>query len=185
MKVENLLSVSVFICFVLLIGAATVAYGGEYEHEVKAKKISFAWTVAGDTLAVKLSAPTKGWVGIGFNPSKKMKDANFVLGYVKKGEAKIIDEFGTANTKHSSDKKLGGTPDATLVGGKEEAGVTVIEFTIPLNSADKYDSPVDVNGETVVLLAYGSDRDSFKTKHKYRTVLKVNLSSGSSEPLKK
>ncbi|MBW1636021.1 MAG: DOMON domain-containing protein [Deltaproteobacteria bacterium] len=185
MKASKLLNLSVIICLVLLTGAATGVYGGEYEHEVKAKKISFSWTVAGDTLAVKISAPTKGWVGVGFNPSKKMKDANFILGYVKKGEAKIIDEFGSANTKHSSDKKLGGTPDATLVGGKEEGGVTVIEFTIPLNSADKYDSSVDVNGETVVLLAYGPDRDSFKTKHKYRTALKINLGSGSSEPLKK
>jgi hypothetical protein len=160
-------------------------YGGEYEHQVKAKKMSFSWKVTGDILAVKISAPTRGWVGIGFNPSKKMKDANFILGYVKKGEAKIIDEFGTATTKHSSDKKLGGTPDVTLAGGKEEGGVTTIEFTLPLNSTDTYDSSLDVNGETLVLLAYGPDRDSFKTKHKYRVALKVNLASGKSEPLKK
>jgi len=113
-----------------------------------------------------------------------MKDANFVLGYVKNGKAKIKDEYGDKGTGHKSDKKLGGTVDAVLVGGTEEGGVTTIEFTLPLNSGDKYDGALDVNGDTVVLLAYGAGRDSFKSKHKYRVSYKVNLGSGTAEKLK-
>jgi hypothetical protein len=184
MKTGRILSLVAAICVVLMTAVSGV-YGAEYDHEVKAKKMSFGWKVVGDTLAVKMSAQTEGWVGIGFNPSKKMKDANFVLGYVKKGEAKIIDEFGNGPTKHTSDKKLGGTVDATLVGGTEEGGTTTIEFIMPLNSGDKNDPVIDINGDTVVLLAYGPSRDSFKTKHKYRTTLKVNLSTGASEAVKK
>ena len=166
----------------MLYGAATSVCAADYAHEVKDKNIGFAWTVDGDKLAVKLWAETEGWVGIGFNPSKEMKDANFILGYVKKGEAKIIDEFGDTNTSHKEDDKLGGTSDATLIGGTEEGGVTTIEFTMPLNSGDKNDSAIDVNGDTVVLLAYGAGRDSFKSKHKYRTAPQVNLSTGASGP---
>ncbi len=184
MKTRKIISLVAVICVVLM-AAVSGVFGAEYDHEVKVKKMSFGWKIAGDTLAVKMSAETEGWVGIGFNPSKKMKDANFVLGYVKKGEAKIIDEYGDSPTKHSSDKKLGGTTDATLVGGTEEGGITTIEFTMPLNSTDKYDPAIDINGDTVVLLAYGPGRDSFKTKHKYRTALKVNLSTGASEAVKK
>ncbi len=184
MKTRKIISLVAAICVVLMTAVSGV-YGAEYDHEAKAKKMSFSWKVVGDTLAVKMSAETEGWVGIGFNPSKKMKDANFVLGYVKKGEAKIIDEFGNGPTKHSSDKKLGGTVDAALVGGTEEGGITTIEFTMPLKSTDKYDPVIDVNGDTIVLLAYGPSRDSFKTKHKYRTALKVNLNTGASEAVKK
>lgn len=162
--------------------AVTGANAADYAHEVKDKNIGFAWTVDGDKLAVKLWAETEGWVGIGFNPSEKMKDANYVLGYVKKGEAKIIDEFGDSNTSHKSDEKLGGSTDAALVGGTEEGGVTTIEFTMPLDSGDKNDTVIDPNGDTIVLLAYGAGRDSFKSKHKYRTTLKVNLSTGASAP---
>ena len=168
---------------VLSVTVASGAFAADYSNEVKAKKMSFSWKIDGDKLAVKMSAKTKGWVGIGFNPSDKMKDADFVLGYVKKGKAKIIDEFGVGVAKHSSDKKLGGTVDAVLVGGTEEGGITTIEFTIPLKSADKHDSVIDVKGDTVVLLAYGPDRDSFKTKHKYRETLKVNLTTGASESM--
>ena len=72
-----------------LIFFATVmnSQAAEYDHEVKDKKIDFAWKVDGDKLAVKLTAETEGWVGIGFNPINEMKGANFILGYVKNGEA--------------------------------------------------------------------------------------------------
>jgi hypothetical protein len=156
----------------------------EYQHELTDKDMTFAWAVDGDNLAVKISAETEGWVGIGFNPSDKMKDANFILGYVKKGEAKIVDHFGDKKQNHKSDKKLGGTEEATLVGGTEEGGVTTIEFTLPLASADKYDTKIDVNGETMVLLAYGAGRDSFRSKHRYRGSFKVNLATGAFEEAK-
>lgn len=168
----------------LLLWTVGNIWAADYDHEMKDKDISFAWKIDGDNLAVKISAKTEGWVGIGFNPSKEMKDANFVLGYVKKGEAKITDEFGTTESAHKSDKKIGGTDDATLIGGTEEGGVTTIEFTMPLQSADTNDTKIDVNGDTIVLLAYGAGRDSFNTKHKYRGAHTVNLSTGATEELK-
>lgn len=168
---------------VILCATVTSIQAAEYNHEVQDKKISFAWKVAGETLAVKLTAETEGWVGIGFNPESAMKGANFILGYVKDGEVKLDDDFGIDASAHRSDTKLGGTSDVTVVGGSETGGMTTIEFTIPLESSDKNDTKIDVNGDTTVLLAYGSGRDSFLAKHKYRTALKVNLSSGASEKM--
>lgn len=174
--------------FVIFLGALAITFGGNsfastYDHELKDKDMTFAWKVDGEKLAVKMSAKTEGWVGVGFNPSDKMKDANYILGYVKKGKAKIIDDFGTKKNAHKSDKKLGGTPDAELVTGTEESGVTTIEFVMPLKSEDKYDTSLVVDGDTIVLLAFGAGRDSFKSRHKYRSTFKVNLSTGSSEKL--
>lgn len=157
---------------------AISAQSADYDHEVKAKSASFAWKIDGDTLHVKMSAKTKGWVAVGFNPSKKMKDANYILGYIKDGEAKVVDHFGDKATGHSSDEKLGGSSDVTLVGGSEEGGVTTIEFSIPMNSTDKYDSVLSKDGDTVVLLAYGPDRDSFKPRHKGKATKTVNLGTG-------
>lgn len=169
-------------CLMILIGTWCTA--ADYSHEMSDKKMTFSWKVDGDNLAVKLSAATTGWVGIGFNPSKKMKDANYIIGYVKKGKAKIVDEFGDKEATHKSDKKLGGTVDAVLVGGTEEGGVTTLEFTVPLKSEDKYDTNIDVDKETVVLLAYGGGRDSFRAKHKFRGTYKVNLATGAFEKAK-
>jgi len=161
--------------------SVTAVIASAYDHEVTAKKMSFAWKIDGDTLHGKMSAKTKGWVAVGFNPSKKMKDANFIIAYVKGKKVSIADHFGNKATGHSADKKKGGTEDVMLVSGVEENGVTTIEFTIPLNSADKMDSPLSVDGDTNLLLAYGPDRDSFKARHKFRTSMSVNLSTGATK----
>ena len=168
---------SLVFVLVCLVGVNTVQ-SASYDHEMEAKGVSFSWKVEGDTLHGKVSAKTKGWVAVGFNPSKKMKDANYIIGYVKDGEAKVADHFGNKATGHSSDEKLGGTSDVTLVGGSEDGGVTTIEFTIPVDSGDEYDSALSVDGDTVVLLAFGPDRDSLKPRHKNKATKTVNLSTG-------
>ncbi len=171
-------------CVVLVSGIFSTVQAKEYDHEVKNKKISFFWKVQGDIIAIKVTAETKGWVGIGFNPSKKMKDANFVLGYVKNGKVEIRDDFGKSKTSHKPDSKLGGTSDVVLTGGTEKGGITTIEFTFPLKSGDKYDSEINANGDNIVLLAYGSGRDGFTARHKFRTALRVNLATGDFKILK-
>jgi hypothetical protein len=125
-----------------------------------------------------VSGKTTGWVGIAFNPSTQMKDGNFILGYVKDGKVSILDHFGDGDTSHEDDEKLGGSTDITIIGGTEDKTSTAIEFSMPLNSGDKKDTVIDPAGETVVLLAYGGSRDSFKSKHQFRTAIKVNLSDG-------
>lgn len=180
MKTRGFQVCAVLVCW-LVLAVVTIGSAAEYDHNVEAKKMTFSWKIDGDNLAVKVSAKTDGWVGVGFNPKKKMKDANYVLGYVKDGQTKLTDEFGTGSTTHKSDDSLGTTSDVTLVGGSEEGGVTTLEFVLPLNSGDKHDVAIDVNGDTVVLLAYGAGRDSFKSKHKFRTAVTVNLSTGASK----
>lgn len=180
MKNKNFWGMAVAVS-ILLLSCLSNANGTDYSYELVDKKITFAWKVDGDSLAVKLVAETDGWIGIGFNPIDKMMGANFILGYVKDGKAKIVDEYGTKETQHKSDKKLEGSVDATLIGGTEIDGKTTIEFVIPLDSGDKNDTKIDVDGDTIVLLGYGAGRDSFRAKHKYRSTWMVNLSSGVSE----
>ena len=165
------------VLFCMILFCSTV-YATTYDHEIIVQKMAFAWKVAGEDLYVRLKAPTTGWVAIGFNPSAGMKDAKFVLGYVKDGKTIISDEFGTGEIKHEPVEKLGGKSDVTLIGGKEEGGVTTIEFTIPLGSKDAKGGRIDPTGDTTVLLAYGLDGDISKLRHKFRTGISINLSSG-------
>lgn len=171
---KNLMTV-LLVVFVL---AAAPLYAETYDHEVTARGMSFSWTVDGDTLKGKMSAKTRGWVAVGFNPSNKMKDANIVIGYVEDGAGTIADHFGDKVTGHSEDSELGGTSDVTLVGASEENGTTTIEFTMPMASGDEYDGSLTADGDTVLLLAYGPNRDSFRPRHSYRGTKTVNLATG-------
>ena len=150
----------------------------QFDHTIKVRNMSFKWTVQEDQLAIELSAETNGWVAVGFNPSEAMKDANFILGYVKNGKVIVTDHFGITKHQHKADKKLGGDNHFTDITGNETDDTTTIGFKIPLNSGDENDTVISPDKETTVLLAYGSGRDSFRTRHKFRTALKVNLMTG-------
>ncbi len=172
-------------CILLTVTLASSGYSQEYAHTIDVDKMRFSWNVDGKDLIIKLWGKSTGWVGIGFNPSKKMKDANYVLGYVKKGKVKLSDDFGVDYKKHKADEKIGGTNDVKLIGGSEEGGNTTIEFSIPLNSGDAKDTVIDPAGDTVILLAFGGKRDSFISAHKFRSTMKVNLSTGTFEKMVK
>ncbi len=160
-----------------LVGVSSVQ-GAEYDHEMKGAGVTFSWKVDGDTLHGKLSAKTKGWVAVGFNQVEQMQGGNYILGFVKGSDVEVVDHFGNKKINHDLDEKLGGTSDVTVVGGSEKGGTTTIEFTIPLDSGDQYDTVLVADGDTKVVLAHGPPRDSFKARHRKQAIKTVNLSSG-------
>jgi hypothetical protein len=171
------LLVSLGIVLVCLMAINSVQ-GASYDHEMEGAGVTFSWKVDGDTLHGKLSAKTKGWVAVGFNPVEKMQGGNYILGYVKGNDVEVADHFGNKKINHDLDEKLGGTSDVTMVSGSEKGGTTTIEFTIPLNSGDEYDTVLVPDGETTVVLAHGPPRDSFKARHRNQAIKTVNLSTG-------
>lgn len=176
MKRSILLSLLFFLSFTPSI------FARDYDHSIQLEKMAFHWNIDGELIHVKVSAKTKGWVGIGFNPQRMMKGANIIIGYVKKGKLKISDEFGVSKRRHRPDKKIGGKSNLTNTAGTEKNGTTELSFTIPLDSGDSKDGTIRPNQNTKVIFAYGS-RDSFRSGHKYHTVLSVNLSSGKFEEI--
>ena len=151
---------SLVVSLIFLLGLAGNASAVEYDHQTEVRGMTFSWKVDGENLHVKLTGKTTGWVGIGFNPTEGMKDANYILGYVKNGKVEFSDDYGNSAINHKSDEELGGTNDITVVGGEEKGRETTVEFSIPLDSGDQYDSVLDPEGTTVVLLAFGGNRDS-------------------------
>lgn len=137
----------------------------------------FSWQVDGAYLQVELTAPTTGWVLVGFQGTFQYHDANIIVGYVSGGQVQVRDDFGIDNDTHESDSSLqGGQQNATDTSGSEEAGSTTIGFTIPLDSGDTWDN-VLADGETVVLvLARGDDgADDFTSPWEYITSATISL----------
>lgn len=170
--------VTIIFLWVVLSTGLCFAVSDEYDHKIAFENIVFEWKLAGETIHIRLAAKTEGWVGIGFNPSTRMKDANFIIGYVKEGNVKVTDHYGTTERQHEKDTKLGGQMNIADIAGKEENGVTEITFSIPLNSEDPKDRPIWTDKDNTVLLAYGAGRDSFRAKHQFKTALKVNMRTG-------
>lgn len=121
-----------------------------------------------DSIEISISAPTTGWVSVGFEPSRVMKDADIYIGYIQDGEVFLRDDFGTGNTSHAPDTSLGGESSFTSLTGTEANGVTGISFTIARNSGDSFDKVLTAGGTYKVLLGYGPEgSDDFTTYHRW------------------
>ncbi len=164
---------------VILLASQCFAQDMTYQHTITAEQMTFQWTLNSDSMQVKLSGKTTGWVGVGFNPTKAMKDAKFIIGYVKNGEAKIQEQYGNSEFSHTKNAASGKKEEITNISGSEANGLTELAFTIPLSPGNVYSQAIKINQDMTILLAFGPGMDSFLTKHLFRTALKVNLSTGS------
>lgn len=171
------------VCFLALM-LPLAASAIEYKHTLDAKGVQFSWAFDDENIHVMISAETESWVAVGFDPEKAMQGANIIIGYVKNGKVKIEDDYGNRKTGHKSDTKLGGTDDVINPSGREEKGMTILEFSFPLKSADQWDKPIDPFGTTRVILAHGKGRDSLSSVHPWRAVYDVNLSTGENKKIK-
>ncbi|RAP35209.1 hypothetical protein DID80_06650 [Candidatus Marinamargulisbacteria bacterium SCGC AAA071-K20] len=127
--------------------------------------MTIEWRVTQDTkLEVVATAPTSGWIGIGFSPTgARMSGANIIMGYIDdSGNLQIEDRYGSSSTNHSKDSQ----DDLTNTSGSETSGSTTIKFTIPLNSGDSNDRPLTEGAAFTIMAAYGdSGEDNYTAQH--------------------
>ncbi|MDD3997572.1 MAG: DOMON domain-containing protein [Sphaerochaetaceae bacterium] len=176
----------IFIALVLSIAIFSITAGGADEKPAvstdKPNEVVFgenwlaSWNFEDDAIRFTLVAPTIGWVGIGFNPSRMMKDADYILAYVADGEVFIRDDFGNGLTSHVSDISLGGTQTVEVIDGSEANGITTVTFRLPKSSGDAFDVVFNPGQRYKIIAAYGSNGfDNFTGMHKARKSIEVTL----------
>ena len=141
---------------------------------VNAKKFVFSYKVDGDNLIARISYPTAGWVGVGFNPVKMMQGANFIIGSVAGDKTVISDEFGATKYSHAPDTAHGGKYDIVNSSVVSEKGMMTMSFTIPLRSGDDKDVVLEKGKPIKVIFAAGKKPDLGK-KHSFLAGATITL----------
>jgi plastocyanin len=114
----------------------------------------------------RVSAPSTGWVSIGFNSMPRMEGSNIIIGYVVNDTACIQDNYGSGGWSHEPDIVAGGVDNITDKSGSEGGGRTELRFTIPLNSGDARDYALELDRTYSLILAYGPNgSDDFTSLH--------------------
>ncbi len=158
----------------ILIAVVSGFIGAGEWKSADADDFHLEWMVDGSSLNIKVSAPTEGWVSVGFDPTNKMKDANIIIGYVKDGTVVIEDHFGKGQISHRNDESLNGSDDVINKSGTERNRVTELSFTIPLDSGDPNDR-VLVEGQTYKVIFASHSKDRITMKHNRRTSGEITL----------
>ncbi|MCD6121274.1 MAG: hypothetical protein J7K04_05515 [Spirochaetales bacterium] len=69
--------IMLFIVMISSFGLAAQNKNNDDFESIISKKITLKWKIEEKNLhIIILSAETEGWLAVGFNPTKKMKDAN-------------------------------------------------------------------------------------------------------------
>jgi DOMON domain len=136
--------------------------------------MTFHWRFYKDHLQCQASAPTKGWVAIGFNTKNELSGTNLIMGAVEQDYVTIDDRFIVKPGDHKSIIELGGSEALVQRTGAEENGKTSISFSVPLSVNDKFHYNLIEGKEYYVLLAF-SQEDDFQHHSMMRTTIKIKL----------
>jgi hypothetical protein len=148
----------------------------ENSNEISMDGFTLRWEVDSTDLHITMSAPTTGWISVGFDPTAGMKDANMIIGFVKDDSVFVRDDYGTSPTSHEADEQGDGTDDISNKAGSETDGRTEISFSIPLVSGDQRDRVLKTGETYTTLLAYGGNgADDFTSYHKKRIVTSIPI----------
>lgn len=141
---------------------------------IESEGMRVEWVVEGSNLRCRMSAPSLGWLRVGFNTVRAQHLSNMIVGWVDATGAHVEDRFATDPPYIEPDLQLGGRSDVTLVSGSEADGRTTVEFTIPLDSGDSYDLALSAGQTIYLVLSYGPG-DDLAQAAVVRTAVEITL----------
>jgi len=138
-----------------------------------AANVTFEWRIEGDVLEGKMSAPTTGWVAIGFNTVRTLGGTRLIMGCVRDGQT-TVEEHIADPPRHRPKTALGGKNGIVRASGVETKSATTIAFTLKLATGDRFDVPL-VAGRTYFTTFAWSREDDLYHHSAERTALDLTL----------
>jgi hypothetical protein len=135
--------------------------------------MTFEWRIEGEVLKGRMTAPTQGWVAVGFNRTKQLKGTRLIMGYVQNGRT-TVEEHIADPPDHRPKTSLGGTSGVLSAKGSEGMGKTTIEFTLQLDTGDSFDVSLRP-GETYHTTLAWSFEDDLYHHSAMRTAVDLTL----------
>jgi len=158
---------------------------GEYPNEASFGDGHYVlhWEVDGDEARFGIVAQTAGWVAVGFEPTRRMLDADMWFGWdsgltgAGALDAWSVGDFGP----HPPDITLGGTSDILEYNVRESGGTTTFEFVRRLDTGDGRDNPLPAEGAVTIVWAT-SVSDVYSVKHDVKGTGSILMEGGGPPP---
>ena len=160
----------------LLIMMTNVAYNAQ-ENEVKTlikNEMTVSWYFKNDRIYFEMSAPTDGWVTIGFNTKTGITGAYLLMGNVINNKVTLVEHYTKSPGNYSPISRFGANPQVENAEGIEQSRKTIIKFSLPTTSSSKYQKDLSEGKEYYMIMAY-SQEDDFQHHSIMRTSVNVKL----------
>jgi hypothetical protein len=141
----------------------TKEYANTYKHAQST--INLSWQVVGDTIYLAFTSPSKGWTGLGFNPTGSKKEGGDMYMFMfDNNKLMSLDMFQTKATGAPKlDTDEGGKNDILSSAGTSNSTGMVIEFSRKLDTKDKTDEAILLGKANKLLLAVGETPSATKS----------------------
>ncbi len=115
--------------------------------------MEMSYEIRNDSIAINLTAPTRGWVGIGFNSEDNIVGSDLLLFHVVNGHTEEKDMYVKGFGDPREDVDLNGQSSFLILKGREHANETQIQFQISLNNQDALDYRHELSKSFWLILA--------------------------------
>lgn len=120
--------------------------------------VSFGWTHHGDRLAGVFTAPTSGWIAIGFNNEPILQNTHFVIAAVSAAPVRIEEHIAIV-PNHRRVEELGRSPALLDAEGHFENGVSSLSFAVPHDFPGRPELKLAPGNDVSVMLAWSREAD--------------------------
>jgi len=132
------------------------------------------WEINENMINFEVSAPTKGWVAIGFNESEKITGAYLLMGRVNNVASEVIEHYTLRPGNYQPITNFGIPSQVKNVKGHESETSTFLNFTIPINKISNYHKNLNENSSWNMIIAFSAE-DDFQHHSMMRTNVPIIL----------
>lgn len=158
----------------MLFASFAAGCGPALDHQVEGADVHFAWSVDDGILIGELSAPTDGWVGVGFNARPQLGGSVLILGSARPDGPFSVVEHVAQPPEHPDRAALGGTAGLLESTAEEVGGRTIVRFRWRVQTGDSFTEGL-VAGQPVHLTLAWSHEDDFGHHSARRTLVSTRL----------
>jgi hypothetical protein len=142
----------------------TIAQGG----------MTVTWHHQNERIYFEMTAPTEGWVAIGFNFSDDITDTYLLMGNVVTNTPTVAEYYTVSTGNYKPITAFAVPPQVQHVTGLEGKNNTQLNFSVPVKAISKYQKDLLPGMEYVLHIAY-SREDDFQHHSMMRTAVKIKL----------
>lgn len=160
--------------FIILYGIALTIPWDHASIKRTSSRMNIEWKHHVSFIRFDISAPTKGWVAIGFNERNQLKDSYLIMGRVKSNHVEIKEFKTLAAGNYKTISELGGKPMLFDLYGEERNDTTYSSFSVPTRLSGEFQKDLSKGNSYFMIKAFSISED-FQHHSIYRTQKKVTL----------
>ncbi len=130
------------------------------QKEVSLGGMQLKYVLKDEYVEIELTAPTTGWLGVGFNSRNDIVGSDLLLFHVVEDEAEALDMYVVTAGNPQLDTRLGGSHNIEILDYEETPVSSKVRFKRPLFGDPRYDYKHQLGDEFWLILAY-STHDEF------------------------